>query len=81
MSTMAPDYRRARLIRWEREVLALLTFRQTDQEIADPLAISRRTASSHVAHILKKLAERNRREVGAAAEARLPKRILRAHGD
>jgi DNA-binding CsgD family transcriptional regulator len=78
---MTPDDRRARLTPREHEVLALLTFRQTDQEIADPLAISRRTASSHVAHILKKLAERNRREAGAASEARLPKRILRAHGD
>jgi DNA-binding CsgD family transcriptional regulator len=81
MSTMTPDDRRVGLTRREREVLALLTFRQTDQEIADRLAISRRTASSHVANILKKLAVRNRREAGAAAKARLPERTYRAHGD
>ena len=50
----------------EREVLALLCFRQTDREIADRLGISRRTASAHVASILGKLAVSNRREAAAA---------------
>jgi DNA-binding CsgD family transcriptional regulator len=81
MSIMTPDDRKVGLTRREREVLALLTFRQTDQEIADRLAISRRTASSHVANILKKLAVQNRREAGAAARVRLPEQIHRAHGD
>jgi DNA-binding CsgD family transcriptional regulator len=53
------------LTRREREVLALLYARRTDQEIADRLAISRRTASTHVANILAKLGVRNRREAAA----------------
>jgi len=57
------------LTRREREVLALLSSRQTDQEIADRLSISRRTASNHVANILEKLDARNRREAGAAAQS------------
>ena len=67
---MTREDRGVGLTRREREVLALLSFRQTDQEIADRLAISRRTASSHVAHILEKLAVRNRRGAGAAAKSR-----------
>jgi DNA-binding CsgD family transcriptional regulator len=66
---MTREDRGVGLTRREREVLALLSVRQTDQEIADRLTISRRTASSHVAHILEKLAVRNRREAGAAAKA------------
>lgn len=62
-------YSMARLTRREREVLRLLIERQTDQEIADRLCISRRTASCHVASILQKLAVRNRREAAFAALA------------
>jgi DNA-binding CsgD family transcriptional regulator len=51
----------------EREVLNLLYYRLTDQEIADRLLISRRTASTHVARILDKLSVRNRREAVAVA--------------
>jgi DNA-binding CsgD family transcriptional regulator len=55
------------LTRREREVLGLLLYRLTDQEIADRLLISRRTASTHVARILAKLGVRNRREAAVAA--------------
>jgi DNA-binding NarL/FixJ family response regulator len=51
----------------ERQVLLLIVHRQTDQEIADRLYISRRTASCHVARILDKLGVRNRREAAYAA--------------
>jgi len=78
---MTREDRGVGLTRREREVLALLSVRQTDQVIADRLAISRRTASSHVAHILQKLAVRNRREAGAAAKARVPEYGDRGHGD
>ncbi len=51
----------------EQQVLKLLGQRQTDQEIAEMLFISRKTASSHVASILAKLSARNRREAAAVA--------------
>jgi DNA-binding CsgD family transcriptional regulator len=51
----------------EREVLAMLCQRLTDQEIAERLFISRRTSSAHVAHILGKLGAANRREAAAVA--------------
>jgi DNA-binding CsgD family transcriptional regulator len=51
----------------EREVLAFLVHRYTDQEIADELSISVRTASHHVASILAKLDVANRRQAGALA--------------
>jgi DNA-binding CsgD family transcriptional regulator len=54
----------------EREVLALVCQRLTDVEIGDRLFISRRTASSHVAHILVKLSAENRREAAAIAVQR-----------
>ena len=70
-NTMTREDRGVGLTRREREVLALLSFRQTDQEIADRLAISRRTASSHVAHILEKLAVRQSpRSRGSGQSAR-----------
>lgn len=53
-----------RLTPREREVLALLASGATDQQIAEQLVISRRTASIHVGNILAKLGVPNR---GAAA--------------
>ena len=50
------------LTRREQQVLALLTHRRTNQEIATQLAISLRTTECHVARILAKLAVRNRRD-------------------
>ena len=60
----APD-----ALNWrEREVL-LIVYRQTDQEFAERLDISRRTNSRHLARILQKPADRNRREAVAAFSA------------
>jgi predicted ATPase/DNA-binding CsgD family transcriptional regulator len=64
---MAPSPRTTepldRLSPREREVLQLLVAGMTDQEIADTLFISRRTASKHVGAILAKL------DVGSRSEA------------
>jgi non-specific serine/threonine protein kinase len=51
----------------EREVLALLAKRFTDKEIAAALFITRRTAETHVKHVLAKLGAANRREAAALA--------------
>jgi predicted ATPase/DNA-binding CsgD family transcriptional regulator len=51
----------------ELEVLNLLCQRLTDQEIADRLFVSPRTASSHVSSLLGKLQAANRREAAAIA--------------
>ena len=51
----------------EREVLGLLCLRLTDAEIAAALRISRRTASGHVTHILRKLRVPNRRQAAVVA--------------
>jgi DNA-binding CsgD family transcriptional regulator len=59
--------RHVRLTAREAEVLRLLVRRLTDQEIADALFISLRTANHHVARIFEKLGVANRREAGAVA--------------
>jgi DNA-binding CsgD family transcriptional regulator len=51
----------------EHDVLALLCERLTDPEIAERLFISRRTVSSHVAHLFTKLQVNSRREAAALA--------------
>jgi DNA-binding NarL/FixJ family response regulator len=49
----------------EREVAELVTEGLSDQEISSRLVISRRTAESHVAHILLKLRFSSRVQVAA----------------
>jgi predicted ATPase/DNA-binding CsgD family transcriptional regulator len=47
----------------EAEIAALLLERRTDQEIADALVLSRRTVTTHVSAILRKLGVPSRRDV------------------
>ena len=51
----------------EVEVLRLIAAGWTNQEIADALFISRKTASVHASHIFDKLGAANRSEAGAIA--------------
>ena len=53
------------LTRREREIAAMLAQGLSNTEIASKLVISRRTAESHVAHILTKLELKNRTQVAA----------------
>lgn len=55
------------LTRREREILALLSQRHTDPEIAARLFITTKTASNHVSSILGKLGVKNRREAAEFA--------------
>jgi non-specific serine/threonine protein kinase len=59
--------RRFRVSRRELEVLALVAEGRSDQQIAETLCISTRTASKHVASAIEKLGASNR--TGAAAAA------------
>jgi DNA-binding CsgD family transcriptional regulator len=54
----------------ELQVLHLVAARLTDQEIADVLAVSPRTVSTHVSNILGKLGVRSRRKAVAEAVRR-----------
>jgi DNA-binding CsgD family transcriptional regulator len=56
----------------ETEVLMLVARGYTNQEIADALVISVKTASVHVSHILRKLNAPNRREAAATAHRLAP---------
>ena len=49
----------------EREVAALVAQGMSNGEIAQVLSISRRTADSHVQHILNKLSFRSRAQIAA----------------
>ncbi len=60
------------LTRREADVLRLLAVRRTNDEIAEALGISRRTAETHVANILAKLGARDRREAARIGRASLP---------
>ncbi len=51
----------------ERDVLRLLALQLSNEEIAETLCISQRTAETHVAHVVAKLGVANRREAGRLA--------------
>ena len=51
----------------QQEILALVAAGHSDREVAEKLFISRRTASEHVGHILRKLGARSRTDAAAVA--------------
>jgi DNA-binding CsgD family transcriptional regulator len=55
------------LTRREQEILALVADGLSNQEIADRLYNSRKTAAHHLSNVLAKLGARNRREAAAHA--------------
>ncbi|WP_433367138.1 ATP-binding protein [Actinoplanes sp. CA-142083] len=61
----------APLTRREREVAVLVAEGLTNQQIADRLVIGRRTANTHVEHILTKLDYTSRAQIAAWAAARI----------
>lgn len=58
----------------ERDVLRLLALQLSNEEIAERLTISRRTAETHVAHVVAKPGGANRREAGRLAPGLLVER-------
>ncbi|MCL4243053.1 MAG: helix-turn-helix transcriptional regulator [Dehalococcoidia bacterium] len=58
----------------ERDVLRLLALQLSNEEIAETFGISRRTAETHVAHVVAKLGVANRREAGRLALGLLAER-------
>ena len=64
------------LTKRETEVLELLADGCSNEEIAQRLVISRRTAEHHVAHILSKLDLRSRAEAAAYAVRERPERSV-----
>jgi DNA-binding NarL/FixJ family response regulator len=66
---LAPSASRSlgELTQREREVLSLVVAGRTDQQIADALFVSRRTATTHVANILNKLGVDSRTTAAAFA--------------
>ncbi|MDQ3982633.1 MAG: AAA family ATPase [Actinomycetota bacterium] len=64
---VAPEHGIAGLTARERQVLALVAAGRSNQQIADELFISRKTASVHVSHILAKLQVSSRTEAAALA--------------
>ena len=63
----SPAQALAGLTRREANVLRLMADGQTDQDIADALFISKRTASSHVAAVMSKLGVESRTAAVALA--------------
>jgi non-specific serine/threonine protein kinase len=62
-----------KLTRREQEVATLVARGLTNRQLATELSISERTASNHVAKVLKKLGLRSRAQIAAwAAEGPLP---------
>ncbi len=59
----APQRTESLLTRREQEVAALVAEGLTNQEIADRLVISTRTAEAHVEHVLRKLDFRSRTQI------------------
>lgn len=53
----------------ERQVLRLICFNRSNQEIADTLGIKLATVKTHINHILQKPGVKRRGEAKAAAEA------------
>ena len=68
--TPAPAAQTQPLTHRQRQVAALIADGLTDRQIATALSISRRTATTHVSHILKRLGCANRAQVAAWAAQR-----------
>lgn len=60
----------------ERDVLRLLALQLSNEEIAETLGISRRTAETHVAHVVAKLGVASRREAGSWIAGRAKRSVV-----